>query len=222
MKKWSEAHADHLPIIITINPKTSGLEMPGFTEVLPFDAQVLAALDEEIVATLGLQKLITPHVVQGDFPSLSAAVKEKGWPLLKDARGKFLFVLDSGKEITEQYQSIQSSDRLMFVNVGPNHPQAAFFIMNNPAKQEEEIKTLVQQGFMVRTRADANTVEARTGDFSRFEAAIRSGAQVISTDYYIKSLSPQQDFEIVFENQAYTQCNPVLIKPKDCKLQLKD
>jgi hypothetical protein len=33
--------------------------------------------------------------------------------------------------------------------------------------------------------ADADTVEARTGDYSRWRAALISGAQIISTDYYV-------------------------------------
>jgi hypothetical protein len=37
---------------------------------------------------------------------------------------------------------------------------------------------------MVPTRADADTIEARKGDYGRWEAALQSGAQVISTDYY--------------------------------------
>ena len=70
---------------------------------------------------------------------------------------------------------------------------------------------------MIRTRSDADTREARTGDKSRFEAAIRSGAQVITTDYYQKSLSPNKDFEITFDGK-YSQCNPVLSKSPTCHL----
>ena len=40
-------------------------------------------------------------------------------------------------------------------------------------------------GYYVRTRADADTKEARAGDYSRWRAALISGAQIISTDYYV-------------------------------------
>jgi hypothetical protein len=43
-------------------------------------------------------------------------------------------------------------------------------------------------GMVVRTRADADTVESRTGDRSRREAAFASGAQYISTDYMTPDL----------------------------------
>jgi len=36
---------------------------------------------------------------------------------------------------------------------------------------------------MVRARADAETKESRTDDYTKFEKAKESGAQVISTDY---------------------------------------
>jgi hypothetical protein len=108
--------------------------------------------------------------------------------------------------------------RPMFSNTDAGNPHAAFFIMNDPVRQEKDITERVKQGFMVRTRSDADTREARTGDRRRFEAAIRSGAQVITTDYYLKSLSPNKDFEIVFDGK-YSQCNPVLVKPSACNLK---
>jgi hypothetical protein len=43
----------------------------------------------------------------------------------------------------------------------------------------------VNQGFIVRTQADANTVEARYGNFYRLGRAMDSGAQIICTDYYL-------------------------------------
>jgi len=41
----------------------------------------------------------------------------------------------------------------------------------------------VKAGFVVRTRADADTVEARSNDTTRRDAALQSGAQYVSTDY---------------------------------------
>ena len=99
------------------------------------------------------------------------------------------------------YINPSASGKPMFVNVDENDPNAAFFIMNEPVTQQEDIKKKVQTGFMVRTRADADTREARKGDYSRFEAAIASGAQLISTDYYDSALSPHGNFQIIFKEQ---------------------
>lgn len=219
VRAWSQSHRDHLPIIITINPKSSGLDRPGFAKVIPFDVTVLDALDKEILEVFKASELITPKLVKGKYETLRKAVVDKGWPKLATARGKILFVLDAGNDLTDLY--IKGDDayaRPMFADTNPDNPHAAFFIMNDPVKQESAIAERVKQGFMVRTRSDADTREARTGDKTRFEAAIRSGAQVITTDYYLKSLSPNKDFEIVFDGK-YSQCNPVLVKKSACVLK---
>jgi hypothetical protein len=187
--------------------------------VIPFDKKVLDALDKEILEIFDVGHLILPKQVKGKYKTLREAIVAKGWPALAAARGKILFVLDTDKELTELY--IQGDDgygRPMFANTDSENPHAAFLILNDPIKQEQQIGALVKQGFMVRTRSDADTQEARTGDKSRFEAAVRSGAQVISTDYYLKSLSPNKNFEIAFDGK-YSQCNPVLVKSSECDLK---
>lgn len=219
IRAWSQSHPRHLPIIITINPKNQGLGLPGFTEVVKFDAVALQRLDEEILAVFSEDDLITPSLVKGDYPSLPEAIAEQGWPRLADARGKLLFAFDANDSLTRQYLAIEEFNRPMFPNVASDHPLGAFLIMNNPIEQEEDIRKLVQQGFMVRTRSDANTKEARTGDTTRFQAAMRSGAQLISTDYYLESLSPNQDFIISFSGQGYSRCNPVLVSEGNCNIE---
>jgi hypothetical protein len=219
IRDWSQSQKDHLPVIVTINPKSSGLDRPGFAAVIPFDKKVLDALDKEILEIFDADHLITPKQVKGKHKTLRMAIVDKGWPALDKARGKILFVLDAGKELTELYiKGDEGYTRPMFANADADNAHAAFLIMNDPVGQEKEIAERVKQGFMIRTRSDADTREARTGDKSRFEAAIRSGAQVISTDYYLKSLSPNKDFEIVFDGK-YSQCNPVLVKSPACDLK---
>lgn len=219
IRDWSRSHNDHLPIIITINPKNSGLNKPGFAQIIPFNKMVFDALDKEIFEIFNENELITPKQVKGKATTLREAIIKNGWPNLENVRGKILFVLDSEKESTELYlKGDEDYTRPMFSNTDTGNPHAAFFIMNNPIRQEEDIANMVRQGFMVRTRSDADTREARAGDKSRFEAAIRSGAQVISTDYYQKALSPTGDFEITF-NGKYTQCNPVLVTSSVCNLK---
>lgn len=216
VKAWSAKHPGHLPIIITINPKSSGVDLPDFTKVLAFEEEALKALDTEIQEVFSADKLVTPQFVKGEYATLKSAVTQQGWPLLSEVAGRIMFVLDAPMSITENYLTDNNYNKPMFVNVEAEHPHSAFLIMNNPITQEGEIKQRIAQGFMVRTRADANTKEARTGDYSRFEAAIRSGANVISTDYYLMSLSPKADFEIIFEDRVYSRCNPALVAAAAC------
>jgi hypothetical protein len=50
---------------------------------------------------------------------------------------------------------------------------------------KDDIAGAVNQGFLVRTRADADTVEARVNDTTRRDRALASGAQYVSTDYMV-------------------------------------
>ena len=56
---------------------------------------------------------------------------------------------------------------------------------------------------MVRTRSDAGTKEARANNYDRFLKAKASGAQVISTDYYVPSTLFESDFKVIFEDETY-------------------
>ena len=87
-------------------------------------------------------------------------------------------------------------------------PEAAIFIINDPLRDESRIRDLVAMGFLVRTRADADTSEARSNDRRRFEAAKRSGAQIITTDYYIPDRSVDDRYMVRFDDGAFVRPNP--------------
>ena len=93
------------------------------------------------------------------------------------------------------------------MNAQPGDPHAAFVVMNDPLEDKEKIQEYVKKGYLVRTRADAGTYEARMGDYTRFEAAKESGAQYISTDYYIPDPRFKVKYQISFEGQTYSKCN---------------
>ena len=101
------------------------------------------------------------------------------WPTLDEARGRFLFVLDETGAKRDRYVAGHPSlrGRVLFVNAPPESDEAAFLIMNEPIADGARIRELVAQGFLVRTRADADTREARSGETARREAAFASGAQ---------------------------------------------
>ena len=93
----------------------------------------------------------------------------------------------------------------MFVPVATADPSAAILIINDPVTNHEKIADLVRRGFMVRTRADAGTIEARKQLTNRKELAIMSGAQAVSTDYYL----PSQHFESNYRVEPFVRCNPI-------------
>lgn len=68
---------------------------------------------------------------------------------------------------------------------------------------------LVEAGYMVRTRADANTIEARTGETRRREAAFASGAHVVSTDYYRPDSTMGTGYQVSLPGGEPGRCNPL-------------
>ncbi len=151
------------------------------------------------------ERLITPAMVRGNSETLEKAVLANGWPLLNEVKNRFLFVLDENNEKTNEYLSNfpNSKGAILFVNKEEGNPNAAFMIINDPITNFEKIKNLVALGYMVRTRADADTQEARKNDYTRFEKAKASGAQVITTDYYLPGKLFKSDFKVIFKNGSY-------------------
>ena len=213
IKEWSDNHPDHIPIIITMNLKDEVIDRPGFQTPLPFSFNALDSVDNEILSVLGWDKLIHPDLVRSSYPTLEEAVVQAGWPSLNDVKGKFLFMLDAGENINNLYIKDHPAlnGRVMFINAKEGTPEAAFMILNNPFISFSKIQEFVKMGYMVRTRSDANTIEARNNDFSRWQKALESGAQVITTDYYISSSLFDSDYSVGFKNDTVFKVNPLRI-----------
>ncbi|TDN40229.1 hypothetical protein E4631_18220 [Hymenobacter sp. UV11] len=211
LKKWSAAHPTHHPVFITMNAKSEALPRPGLTVPEPFTAAVFDALDKEIRDNLGADKLITPDQVRGAYPTLESAVLHRNWPTLAAAQGKFVFVLDELGEKRATYIQGHPSlkGRVLFADAEPGTPEAAIHILNNAKRDQAAIKSLVEKGYIIRTRADSDTQEARRNDLSSFAAAQQSGAQIISTDYYLPSTHFQSPYVVSFVGGTYFRPNPV-------------
>ena len=210
LKKWSNAHPDHHPIFILVNAKDTPI--PNTVRPLPFTATALDSIDLEIRTHLGLEKLLIPDQVKGNFASLEQGVLNGHWPSLDKARGKFLFVLDESEEKIRTYLTKKPglTNAVFFVNLKEGNPEAGFRIINDPVKNEAYIQELVQKGYMIRTRSDSGTEEARSEDYTQFEKAKSSGAQVISTDYYLPSKLFKSTYKVSFEENKFERANPVL------------
>jgi hypothetical protein len=79
----------------------------------------------------------------------------------------------------------------------------------------EQITTLVREGYLIRTRTDENTAEARNNDTRRRDGVLPSGAQILSTDYPA-SEPAASGFVVGLPGGLTARCNPVL-QPKDCQ-----
>lgn len=209
---WSEQHPRHLPIVISFNLKTEAFpEQPDFVIPFPFTDDTFRLLEESILSIIPRKRIITPDDVRGEAPSLKEAVLSYGWPELVKAKDKFIFVIDEPADKVAPYIDGHPSlsGRLMFVNADPKSDEAAFLIINDPIADKARIQQYVRQGFLVRTRADADTKEARKGDYSRFEAALESGAQYISTDYYLPDARFGHQYHINIPGGQNYRPNPI-------------
>ncbi len=208
LKGWSRAHPNHVPILLTFNAKDDSL--PQQTQALKFDAAAFDALDAEIRSVLGPNDLITPDDVQGTYPTLREAVLQHGWPTLATSRGKFILALDEEGEKIALYRGNRKSleGRVMFVNAPEDSPAAAYLTLNEALTDTAHITKDVTMGFLVRTRADADTVEARSNDTRRRDAALASGAQYISTDYMQADMRFSA-YTARMPQDVIATCNPV-------------
>lgn len=83
------------------------------------------------------------------------------------SRGKVMFALiNPGQPRDDHVADAPSLEGRVFANSCPGEPDAAFFNSDDLIANQDEIVALVEAGYVVRIRADADTVEARTGDLA--------------------------------------------------------
>ncbi len=217
IKIWSQANPQHVPILIMFNAKEGGSAYPGVEPALDFTAAAYDDLDAEILSVFSHDELITPDQVRGEHSSLREGALNGGWPSLEEVRGKVFFAIDEGPAKIEVYmrgkESLQGLP--VFVNsADESADHAAYFTINDPVDSFARIQAAVEAGFIVRTRADANTMEARENSTERRDTAFATGAHYISTDYYLPRIE-WSDYQVVLPGGAAARCNPV--RREDCQ-----
>lgn len=210
IKQWSSENPTHVPILILIELKETAVGPVRVTPVR-FDADRLDEVDQEIRSVFSDDEIIIPDQVRGGHRSLRNAIQNQGWPKLNECLGRVWFALDNEGHLRDLYLADHPSlkGRMMFVSVGMDQPASAFLKINDPVGQFDRIRKAVRSGFIVRTRADATTIQARSNDTSRRERALASGAQYVSTDY------PEPDkrlsnYQVRLPDFADYRRNPVL------------
>ena len=179
---------------------------------LPWTAARMDTVDADIRSVFSAADLITPDGVRGDAPTLEGAVLSNGWPTLAESRGKVMFLMDNSGGYRDSYLAGHPSllGRVLFTNSTPGQPDAAFIKENDPTGDNQaRIQDEVRRGYLVRTRADVDTVQARTGDTTMRDAALASGAQWVSTDYPVDG--PSQRFGTTYSVTipGGARCTPV-------------
>jgi hypothetical protein len=197
---WSDAYPEHLPVMVLVEAKSDPTPDPaklGFVTPVRIGAPQLDALDAEIRSVFTSDELVVPADVGTD-----------GWPTLAASRGKVWFALDN-EDLAPVYRG-----SILFTSK-PDAEQPGFAKLNDPIAGAAKIRELVRKGFIVRTRADADTVQARTNDTTMRTAALASGAQVVSTDYLVPD-TRFSDYVVRLPGGVVARCNPVNAPP-ECK-----
>jgi hypothetical protein len=219
VKAWSDEHPLHMPLMVQIEAKDdvipNGLGGFEFVVPVPFGAAELDSIDAEIRSVFPPEQLITPDDVRGTHDTLAEAIRTDGWPTLAASRGKVLFTLDNEGRRRLYLQGHPSlRGRVLFTPASPDDDDAAFLKLNDPIADFAEIQQAVADGFVVRTRADGDTDEARTNTTTQRDKAIESGAQWVSTDYPV----PDPDFTpymVDIPDGVPARCNPISA-PSSC------
>jgi hypothetical protein len=199
-RDWSARHPFHHPVVVLVQPGDD-------LDPVKIDGRY-DALDAEIRAVVPRDRIITPDDVRRGHQTLTDAVRAGGWPTLSEARGRMLFVLADEGRHRAAYSSggTDLGGRVMFV-YGEEGPIDAVRNVPDPVRGEAEIRRLVAGGYLVRTQADEDGFEARTGDTTRVQAALRSGAQLISTNY--PNPAAVTNYLVAIPTGVPSRCNPV-------------
>ena len=213
VRAWSDAHPDHLPITIQIEAKDGTIPDPGlgFVTPLPWTAADFGTLEAEIGSVFAPDRVLSPDEVRGRFATLTEAVQAGRWPEIDDVRGQVMFVLDDKGAKRDAYrtQVPDLAERSLFVDVPETDPDAAVMVVNDPIGSADRIRALVEAGFIVRTRADGDTVQARSGDTTQRDAALASGAHFVSTDYIWPDERFGTGYVVDLPGDDAARCNPV-------------
>jgi hypothetical protein len=224
VRNWSRVNTRHVPLLVLLELKGTDpvAGANGGVVVPPWDGPALDALDAEIRTVFRPSELITPDDVRRRGLTLEGSIAERGWPALRWARGRVMFLMDNDPgAISAAYTAGRPSlqGRVLFTNSRPGRPDAAFVKRNDPAGANlAQIEGLVRRGYVVRTRSDEPLGTVTSGDQSRLLAALASGAQLVSTDFPEVGMSARydSDFVVALPEGGPARCNPV-IRPPGCR-----
>jgi hypothetical protein len=102
---------------------------------------------------------------------------------------------------------------VIFTNSEPGEPDAAFIKRNDPltGDNKREIQDLVAKGYFIRSRADEPIQMLLRNETDMREAALASGAHVVSTDWPAVGMSARynSDYVVKLPGSRTARCNPV-------------
>lgn len=222
---WSSDNPNHVPIMIMIEIKeesvvdaaaAEGLEISldlPWAEPVEMTSELLDDLDAEIRSVFTPDQIIEPDDVRGDAATLDEAVRTVGWPTLAASRGQVLFSMTDGGRIRDLYvaDAPNLEGRPIFTSATPGDPDAAFVRFDDPT--DPGLDQAALDGYLIRTRTDSPTADARNNDTTRRDTALAGGAHFLSTDYYLPSEFFESTYVAQLPGGVVARCNPITAPP---------
>lgn len=218
LKNWSLGHPNHIPLFVNLEIKKESpgdyskfLNCIGFKKAPLTDTSIFEVIENEISTVFADDSIIfKPQDLKRNFESIQQRLDNVGWPKLNDCLGKIIFIVDGDIDGYYTNEINKNDSCFMFIYTEPHNESCAFIIRNAPIGNEKEINDLSDK-YIVRTRTDAGTIEARNMDYTKYQAAFESQAQIVSTDYYRpdKTIS---DFTIDLEDNYYSPSKAFILR----------
>jgi len=180
IRLYSDNNPEHLPIIVLMEIKDDWMILDPFLN--EYNEGVFLKLDSLISDTFG-DALFGPSDMIEENKPLKQTIQTSGWPYLDSLLGKVIFVMHPGKFVPMYYEMDTTLlTQSMFLGVDYNDldkDYASFVVHNDP--NIEAIQEMVDDGFIVRTRMDANLIQNEENQ----KNAVLSGAQMLTSDFTI-------------------------------------
>ena len=220
LRNWSTDNPNHIPLFVNLEIKRASpgdyskfLNRIGFKKAPLTDTNIFEVIENEIFSIFSEDSIIfKPQDLKENFESIQQRLDNSGWPKLNDCLGKIIFIIDG--DIEGYYADLMNKNDscLMFIYTEPHNESCAFIIRNEPIGNEKEINDLSDK-YIVRTRTDAGTIEARNMDYTKYNAAFESQAQIVSTDYY-RADKTISDFKIDLEDNYFSPNKAFMLRKK--------
>lgn len=199
IRLYSEHNPNHLPLLILLEFKTDWMMLDPFLQNITEEELVIFdAMLEEVFG----DDLFTPRDMLETDTTLRETITTTGWPTIQNLLGKVLFIMHPSETFVPMYYQMDDTLSTQNMFLGANmdtyqEPYASFIVHNDP--NFYDIRPLVAENFIVRTRLDASLQLHE----SEWENGIRSGAQILSSDFTIGRSDLKQD-EVKYLEDLYT------------------
>lgn len=112
VRRWSNAHPDHFPIIVILDKKQGWSKTSSQRTPADLDAVVKELLGASLYTPRDLYAWLDNRGVAG---TLREKVQAGGWPTANELRGRILLLVNNGDDGLDQYLSERGLDAAIFV-----------------------------------------------------------------------------------------------------------